>query len=57
MLITDCVLFASALLGALSPAGTLGRVVGSCLFSAGCLIGAVEGLPKTTMVLRKRLLA
>ena len=39
---TDVVLLCAAAIGAALP---FGRFAGSCLFTAGCLIGAVEGAP------------
>lgn len=53
VLTTDAVLMGAALLGSLSGAGSIGRAVGSYTFAAGCLIGAVEGAPKTAAALQK----
>jgi len=53
VLITDAVLTAAALLGSMCAAGTAGRAVGSYVFAAGCMIGAVEGFPLTLAAVRK----
>ena len=52
VLATDAVLMSAALLGAVSGPGSLGRAVGSRVFAAGCLVGAVEGAPKTIAALK-----
>ena len=57
VLTTDAVLLGAALGGSLAAAGTLGRSIGSYVFSAGCLIGALEGAPKTATALKKLLKA
>ena len=44
VLITDTVLMFSAFAAALA---TLLQTISACLFAAGCMIGAVEGTPKT----------
>ena len=51
VLTTDCVLLAAALLGALLHSSLVGAL-GAYLFSAGCLIGAVEGVPKTAAAIK-----
>ena len=52
VLTTDAVLLAAALLGSLAAAGTLASAIGSYVFAAGCVIGAVEGAPKTVTAIR-----
>ena len=52
VLTTDLVLFGAAFARALAPAGSMGRAVLAGIFSAGCLIGAVEGVPMTVASLR-----
>ena len=49
---TDIVLMLAALLGAVSALGTTSRAIGSSVFAAGALIGAVEGVPKTLQTLK-----
>ena len=53
VLTTDLVLLAAALGGALAAAGSVGRATASYVFSAGCLIGAAEGAPKSVAALKK----
>ena len=54
ILTTDLVLFGGALLGALAPKASFFRAFFSCIFAAGCLIGAVEGAPKTFRAAKRR---
>ena len=52
---TDAVLTAAAALGAAAAAGTVGHAIGAYIFSAGCMIGVLEGVPKTSAGLKKLL--
>ena len=52
VLITDIVLMGSAVAGACAPVGSTLRATFACLFAVGCLIGAVEGVPKTVIALK-----
>lgn len=53
VLVTDTVLFGAAMLASIF--GSTTRTVGSFVFAAGCLIGAVEGAPKTAAALKSLL--
>ena len=52
---TDAVLTAAAALGAAAAAGTVGHAIGAYIFSAGCMIGVLEGVPKTSAGLKQLL--
>lgn len=55
VLTTDAILLGAALLGSFCSTGSAGRAIGSYIFSAGCMIGAVEGAPKTASALKRLL--
>lgn len=52
VLSTDIVLCASALVASALAPGSAGRAATSGVFVAGCMIGAVEGVPKTVAALQ-----
>ena len=45
VLTTDLTLFTAACAGSLAAAGSTARIALSLLFAAGCMIGAIEGVP------------
>lgn len=55
VLITDAILLFATLLGCACGVGTTGRSIGSNVFAAGCLIGAVEGLLKLGSLCKDKL--
>jgi len=48
----DFALCCAASAAALCAAGSLGRAIASYVFAAGCLVGAVEGMPKTLVAIK-----